>query len=156
MTCHLGLMSGAASGYCSWNSRPCCLPGDGVPDLGDFVAGAADLDGVAARAGAAREGGGDARGEARGRVDVGLALPLLAGGAAREVGLVLLALGVREVRPVVLVHRQAEAAFERADVVLEEVGVLVEVDCFEGQLAQAFAAVGVGGGVGGHAAAAEF
>lgn len=40
--------------------------------------------------------------------------------------------------------------------VLEEVRVFVEVDAFEGEFAQALAAVGVGGRVGGDAAAAEF
>ena len=68
----------------------------------------------------------------------------------------LLALGVGEVGAVVLVDGEAEAALEGADVVLEEVGVAVEVDGLEGELAEAFAAVGVGGGVGGYAAAAEF
>lgn len=124
----------------------------GVADLCDFVSGAANLDDVAARA----EVGGDAGGQAGGRVDVLLALLLLAGGAAGEVGLVLLALGVGEVGAVVLVDGQAETALEGADVVLEEVGVLVEVDCLEGELAEAFAAVGVGGGVRGDTAAAEF
>lgn len=40
--------------------------------------------------------------------------------------------------------------------VLEEVGVFVEVDCFQGQFAEAFASVGVRCGVGGDASAAEF
>ena len=66
------------------------------------------------------------------------------------------ALGVREVGAVVLVDGEAEAAFEGAEVVAEDVGVFVEVDGLERELAEAFAAVGVGGGVGGDAAAAEF
>ena len=40
--------------------------------------------------------------------------------------------------------------------VAEDVRVFVEVDGLERELAEAFAAVGVGGGVGGDAAAAEF
>lgn len=56
----------------------------------------------------------------------------------------LAALRVREVRAIVLVHGQAETAFEAADVVLEEVRVFVEVDGFEGEFAQAFATVCVG------------
>ena len=40
--------------------------------------------------------------------------------------------------------------------VLEEVGVFFEVDGFEREFAQTFASVGVRGGVGGYAAAAEF
>lgn len=39
--------------------------------------------------------------------------------------------------------------------VLEEVGVFVEVDCFQRELAQPFASVGVCGGLRGDAAAAE-
>lgn len=66
------------------------------------------------------------------------------------------ALGVCEVRAVVLVDREAQAAFEAADVVAEEVGVFVEVYCFEGEFAQAFASVGVCCALRGHAAAAEF
>lgn len=40
--------------------------------------------------------------------------------------------------------------------VFEYVGVFVEVDCFECEFAEAFAAVGVGGACRGDAAAAEF
>jgi hypothetical protein len=54
------------------------------------------------------------------------------------------------------VDRQTQAALEAADVVLEEVGVLVEVDGLERELAQTFAAVGVGGRLRRDAAAAEF
>jgi len=61
-----------------------------------------------------------------------------------------------KVRAIILMDSEAEPAFERADVVLEEVGVFVEIDCFEGEFAQALAAVGVGGGGGGDAAATEF
>lgn len=68
----------------------------------------------------------------------------------------LASLGVREIRPVVLVDCQAQSALEAADVVLEEVRVFVQVDCFEGELAESFASVGVCGGLGGDAAAAEF
>jgi len=39
---------------------------------------------------------------------------------------------------------EAQAAFEAADVVLEEVRVLVEVDGLEGELAEALSAVSVG------------
>ena len=67
----------------------------------------------------------------------------------------LATLCVREIGAVVLVDREAEAAFEGADVVLEEVGVFVEVDGFEGEFAESFAAVGVRGGVGCDSSAAE-
>lgn len=52
-------------------------------------------------------------------------------------------------------HGQAEAAFEGANVVLEEVGVLFEVDGLKGKLAEALTSVGVGGGGGGNASAAK-
>ena len=41
--------------------------------------------------------------------------------------------------------REAEAAFEGADVVFEKVGVFVEVDGFEGEFAETLSSVGVGG-----------
>jgi hypothetical protein len=69
---------------------------------------------------------------------------------------VLAPLGVGEVGPVVLVDCETEAAFEGADVVLEEVWVFVEVYGFEGELAESFAAVGVRGGLGCYSSAAEF
>ena len=50
-----------------------------------------------------------------------------------------------EVGAIVLVDREAEAAFEGADVVFEEVWVFVEVDGFEGEFAETLASVGVGG-----------
>ena len=68
----------------------------------------------------------------------------------------LAALGVREIGAVVLVDGEAEPAFERAEVVAEDVGVFVEVDGLEREFAEAFAAVGIRGGVGSYAAAAEF
>jgi hypothetical protein len=54
------------------------------------------------------------------------------------------------------VDRQAETAFKASDVVLEEVGVFVEVDGLEGELAEALAAVCIGCGLGGDSSAAEF
>jgi hypothetical protein len=42
-----------------------------------------------------------------------------------------------------LVHGQAQAALEAADVVLEEVRVLIEVDGLEREFAKAFATVGI-------------
>jgi hypothetical protein len=89
-------------------------------------------------------------------VDFAFAFFLLAGGAAGEVRLVLLALGVGEVGAVVLVDGEAEAALKGAKMVAEDVGVLVEVDGLEGELAQALAPVGVGCAVRGDAATTEF
>ena len=68
----------------------------------------------------------------------------------------LAALRVGEVRAIILVDCQTQAALEAADVIFEEVGVFVEVDSFEGEFAEAFATVGVCGRVGGYASAAEF
>lgn len=42
---------------------------------------------------------------------------------------------MREVRAVVLVYCKAQATFEASNMVLEEVWVLVEVDCLERKLA---------------------
>lgn len=56
------------------------------------------------------------------------AFALFAGGATGEVRLVLFALRVGQVGAVILVDCETETALEAADVVLEEVGVLVEVD----------------------------
>ena len=67
----------------------------------------------------------------------------------------LAALGVGEIRTVILVDRQAESALEGTNVVFEEVGIFVEVDGFEGEFAQALATVGVGGFFRGDTAAAE-
>jgi hypothetical protein len=87
-----------------------------------------------------------------------LVLPfaLLAGGTASEVRLMLPPLGVREVRAVILVDGQAEAALKATDMVLEEVRIFVEVDGFEGEFAEPFASVCVCCGVRGDAAAPEF
>ena len=68
----------------------------------------------------------------------------------------LASLRVGEVRAVVLVHCQAESTLECAQVVPEDVGVFFDVHCFHGELAQSLASVGIGGGFGGDAAAAEF
>lgn len=40
---------------------------------------------------------------------------------------------------------EAETALERANVVLEEVGVFVKIDGFEGEFAKSFATIGIGG-----------
>ena len=50
-----------------------------------------------------------------------------------------------EVGAIVLVDREAEATFEGADVVFEEVGVFVEVDGFESEFSETLSSVGVGG-----------
>jgi hypothetical protein len=51
---------------------------------------------------------------------------------------------------------QTESAFEASDMVFEEVRVLFEIDVFERELAETFASIGICGGMGGDAAAAEF
>ena len=49
-----------------------------------------------------------------------------------------------QVGAIVLVHSQAKAAFEASDVILKEVRILVEVDGFQGELAETFTAVCIG------------
>ena len=60
-----------------------------------------------------------------------------------------------EVRAIVLVDRKTQAALEGTDVVLEEVGVFVEVDGLEGEFPEALSSVGVGARVGRYTSAAE-
>lgn len=68
----------------------------------------------------------------------------------------LFALGVGEVGAVILVDCETETALKTSDVVLEEVGVLVQVDVFEGKLAQTLATVRIGRGAVGDTTATEF
>lgn len=68
----------------------------------------------------------------------------------------LATLCVSEIGAIVLVYCKAEPTFEGADMVLEEVGVFVEIDGFEGEFAETFSAVGIGGGVGCYSSTAEF
>jgi hypothetical protein len=119
-----------------------------VADLGNFVSRPPDLDQLLLDLHAGEPGH-------RGLVLV-FAFAGVARGAAGEVRLVLAALRVGEVGAIVLVDCQAETAFEAAEVVFEDVGVFFDVDCFQRELAQSLASVGVGGGFGGDAAAAEF
>jgi hypothetical protein len=53
------------------------------------------------------------------------------------------------------VHRQAQTALEASDVVLEEVWILVEVDCLKCELSETLATVSVRGGLRGDTTAAE-
>jgi len=53
----------------------------------------------------------------------------------------LTALGVGEVGAIVLVDGETESTFEGSDVVLEEVGVFVKIDGFEGEFAETFSSV---------------
>lgn len=59
----------------------------------------------------------------------------------------LATLGVGEIGAIVLMYCETKTAFEGADMILEEVGVFVEIDGFEGEFAEAFSSVGVGGGM---------
>jgi hypothetical protein len=54
------------------------------------------------------------------------------------------------------VDGQAETTFEAADVVLEKVRVLVEVDGLERELSETLSSVGIGRGLRGDTAAAKF
>lgn len=109
-----------------------------VPRLGDFVTWSTNLDHIFLHL--------HAHGPRHNAI---LRFPFLLfpRGAAREVGLVLAALGVREVGAVVLVDGQAESALEAAHVVLEEIRVLVEVDRFQGQFPESLSSVCIGYGL---------
>ena len=61
-----------------------------------------------------------------------------------------------QIGAIVLVHRQAKAAFEASDVILKEVRILVEVDSLEGELAETFTAVCIGRRSRGDTSATEF
>ena len=50
---------------------------------------------------------------------------------------------MREIGSIVLVDRQTETALEAADVVLEEVRVLVKVDGLERELSETLSSVGI-------------
>lgn len=68
----------------------------------------------------------------------------------------LAALCVSEIGAIILMYCETEPTLKGADVVLEEVGVFVQIDGFEGEFAETFSAVGVGGGVGCYSSTAEF
>jgi hypothetical protein len=55
----------------------------------------------------------------------------------------LSALSMCKIGAIVLVDGQTKATFEGPDVVLEEVGVFVEVDGFEGEFSQTLSSVGI-------------
>lgn len=77
----------------------------------------------------------------------------LLGGSPGQVGLMLLPLGVCQVAPLVVVQGQTQLALVRAQMVLHEVRVLVDVDGLQGQLPEALPAVSVALRGGGHASA---
>ena len=68
----------------------------------------------------------------------------------------LATLCVSEIGAIVLMYCEAETALKGADMVLEEIGVFVKIDGFEGKFAKSFAAVGIGGRVRGYSSPTEF
>jgi hypothetical protein len=74
---------------------------------------------------------------------VSLAFPLLLRRATCQVCLMLPSLCMREIGSIVLVDCQTETALEAADVVLEEVRVLVKVDGLERELSETLSSVGI-------------
>lgn len=68
----------------------------------------------------------------------------------------LATLRVGEVGAIVLVDGQTETTLEGSYMILEEVGVLIKVDCLESEFSKSFSAVCVCAGVGGNSSAAEF
>jgi hypothetical protein len=61
-----------------------------------------------------------------------------------------------EIGAIILVDRETESAFKAPNVVFEEVGIFVEVDGFECEFAETFAAIGICGGLRGDTTAAKF
>lgn len=133
----------------SWNHTRCqlvvlklekqtLLSGQGILDLLDVVTRTPDLDKVLPDLDCVQS--------------CQLALLVLAklrfsGGTTSEIGLMFATLGMRKVGAIVLVNCETESTLEAADVVLEDIGVLVEVDGFEREFAKTLTAVGVGGGL---------
>jgi hypothetical protein len=101
------------------------LVGGRVADLCDLVPGLSDLEGILLDLDL---GGGGLRGEGDVRV------PGLFHGTTGEVGLVLLALGVGQVRALVGMEGQTELALVRAQMVLHEVRVSRKVNGLQGEL----------------------
>ena len=62
---------------------------------------------------------------------------------------------MREIGAIVLVYSQTEPTLEAAQMVAEDVWILVEIDRLERELAQALAPVGICRGLGGDTAAAK-
>lgn len=68
----------------------------------------------------------------------------------------LFALSMGEVGAVILVDCETETALETSDMIFEEVRILIQVNVFEGKLAQTLATVSVGCGAVGDTTATEF
>jgi hypothetical protein len=77
------------------------------------------------------------------RIKTRSSLFLLLRCAAGKICLMLPALRMSEVGAIILVNCQTQSAFKGPDVVLEEVGVFVEIDGFEGKFSQTLSSVGV-------------
>lgn len=73
-----------------------------------------------------------------------------------QIGLMLLALCVRQVTPLVVVQGQTEFALVRAKVVFHKIRILVQIDSLQGELTQPFPAIAIALRPGGDAAAAGF
>lgn len=85
-----------------------------------------------------------------------LSLLLLSGRTTRQIRLVLTALGMSEIRAIVLMNGQTETALEASNVVLEEVGIFIEIDRLESKLAQTLTTVSVRRGLRCDTTATEF
>lgn len=120
--------------------------GDRIALFGHFVTGATDLDelfNVHVAFGALRGRSGAGR------------LGSFLGRSPRQIGLMLLALRVRQVASLVVVQGQAELTLVSAKMVAHEVGILEDVDRFQSELFEAFASVAVGLGGRGNASHAR-
>jgi len=61
-----------------------------------------------------------------------------------------------KIGPIVLMNGKAETAFERADMVFEEIRIFVQIDGLERELPQSLTSICIGTGIRGDTAAAEF
>lgn len=124
------------------------LPRQRIPRFGDLVARPPNLDHVPPHL--------HAHVDTKHVLILGSPLLLLPRRSPGKIRLMFSALCVSEIRTIVLMHGEAKAAFEGADMILEEIGVFIEVDRFQCKLSKTFASVGIGGRVRGYTTSTEF
>ena len=60
-----------------------------------------------------------------------------------QIGLVFSPLSMREIRAIVLVDGKTKPAFERADMIFEEIRIFIKVNGFERKLSQSLPPIGI-------------
>ena len=73
-----------------------------------------------------------------------------------KIRLMLPTLGMCQIGAIILVNSKTQATFERANMILEEVRVFVEINGFQRKLPQTFSSIGIGGGLGGYTSTTKF